>query len=115
LSRVPSAERAKTCPPIRNDADTVIPVNWDDVDPSALFASIRDRGPVADAERTVWAFERALVAARVDPVLLEHLLVACVSLVSYERGQTPRTVLEQVFRRAVSDEEWRDRFAPLIG
>jgi hypothetical protein len=89
-------------------------MNWDDVDPSALFASIRDQSPVADAERTVWAFERALVAARVDPELLEYLLVACVSLVSYERGQTPRAVLEQVFRRAVSDEEWRDRFAPLI-
>ena len=30
----------------------------------------------ADAERTVWAFERALAVARLDPELLRHLLVA---------------------------------------
>lgn len=90
-------------------------MDWDEIDFSALFETIRERGPAAEAERTVWAFERALRAARSDGELLEHLLVACVCLVAHERQQTPRTVLEQVFRRAVGDNEWRERFAPLIG
>ena len=63
----------------------------------------------------MWAFERAIAAAKLDPELLRHLLVACVCLVAYEEGKTPRAVLEEVFRRSISDAEWRDRFAPLIG
>jgi hypothetical protein len=93
---------------------TVAHVEWDHVDPSALFESIRARGPAADAERTVWAFERALAAGRIDPDLVENLLVACVSLLAYERDSTPRTLLEELFRRAVGDEEWRERFVTLL-
>lgn len=89
-------------------------MEWEHVDPERLFAAIRASGPPAGAERTVWAFERALAAARIDPELLRHLLVACVSLVAYEEGQPPRAVLEQLFRRSVSDAEWRERFEPLI-
>jgi hypothetical protein len=89
-------------------------VEWDRIDPSALFESIRERGPSADAERTVWAFERALAAGQIDPDLVEHLLVACVSLIAYERDSTPRTVLEHVFRRSIGDDEWRERFVPLL-
>jgi hypothetical protein len=90
-------------------------MEWDQIDASALFDSIRERGPAPDAERTVWAFERALAAGQIDPNLVEHLLVACVSLLAYERGSTPRTVLELLFRRAVDDDEWRTRFVPLLG
>jgi hypothetical protein len=89
-------------------------VNWESVDPEPLFAAIRQRGPAADAERSVWAFERALVAARIDGDLLRHLLVACVCLVAHEEGETPRTVLERLFRRSVSDREWREEYAPLF-
>jgi hypothetical protein len=89
-------------------------VNWDELDASALFASIREQRPAPEAERTVWAFERALEVARIDPDLLEHLLVACVCLLARQQRTTPRTVLEHVFRRSVGDGEWRDRFAPLI-
>jgi hypothetical protein len=89
-------------------------VNWDELDASPLFASIREQRPAAEAERTVWAFERALEVARIDPELLDHLLVACVCLVARQQRTTPRTVLEHVFRRAVGDGEWRDRFAPLL-
>ena len=39
--------------------------------------------------------------------LLRHLLVACVCLVAHEEGETPRAVLERMFRRAICDEEWR--------
>ena len=70
--------------------------------------------PRSDAERSVWACERALIAARIDGSLLRHLLVACVCLVAHEEEETPRTVLERVFRRAVSDREWREEYAPLI-
>ena len=90
-------------------------MEWENVEPDALFRAIRDRVPGSDAERTVWAFERAIAAAKLDPELLRHLLVACVCLVAYEEGKTPRAVLEEIFRRSVTDAEWRDRFAPLIG
>ena len=89
-------------------------MNWDEIDVSELFASIREQRPPPEAERTVWAFERALEVARIDPDLLEYLLVACVCLMAREQHTTPRTVLEHMFRRAVGDSEWRDRFAPLL-
>jgi hypothetical protein len=90
-------------------------MNWDSFDPAALFDAIRGRGPAPDAEQTVWAFERALEVARIDAKLLEHLLVASVSLLALERDETPRTILDFVFRRAVSDADWRDDYAPLGG
>jgi hypothetical protein len=99
---------------LRRAADTVELVDWDEVDPAQLYETIRQRGPVAEAERTIWAFEKALEIARVDPELLEHLLIACVCLVARQREQSPRTVLEQVFRRSVGDGEWHERYAPLL-
>jgi hypothetical protein len=89
-------------------------MDWNTVDFERLFAAIRRRGPGSDAERSVWAFERALAAARMDSTLLRHLLVACVCLVAVEEGETPRTVLERLFRRAVSDREWNEEYAPLL-
>jgi len=89
-------------------------MNWDTIETERLFEAIRERRPTTDAERTVWAFERALAVVRLDPELLRHLLVACVCLVAYEQGQPPRAVLEQLFRRTVSDAEWRDDFEPLL-
>jgi hypothetical protein len=89
-------------------------MDWNAVDADRLFAAIRRRGPASDAERSVWAFERAFAAARIDGTLLRHLLVACVCLVAHEEGETPRTVLEKLFRRAVSDREWREEYAPLL-
>ena len=61
-----------------------------------------------------WAFERALAVARLDPELVRHLLVAAVCVVAYEVGPSPRVVLEELFRRSVSDAEWRERFEPLL-
>ena len=34
-------------------------MNWETVETERLFEAIRERGPASDAERTVWAFERA--------------------------------------------------------
>ena len=56
-----------------------------------------------------------LHAARTDPALLEHMLVAAVSLVALDVDETPRTILDRVFRRSVSDEDWRRHYAPLLG
>jgi hypothetical protein len=89
-------------------------VDWETIDPEPLFDAIRARGPEAGAERTVWAFERVLGVARLDAELLRHLLVAAVCTVAYEEGETPRAVLEQLFRRSVTDDEWRERFEPLL-
>ena len=89
-------------------------MEWQDVEPQRLFEAVRARGDDPDAERTVWAFERALAVARLDPELLRHLLVASVCLVAYEEGKSPRVVLEELFRRSVSDGEWRERFEPLL-
>ena len=89
-------------------------MHWDEVEPERLFEVIRARGASADAERTVWAFERALAVARLDPELLRHLLIATVCLVAYEDETSPRAVLEQLFRRSVSDTEWHERFGPLL-
>ena len=90
-------------------------MEWDAIELSALFGDIRQRFAGPDAERMIWAFERALETARLDERLLDYVLVATVCLVAHAQSETPRTVLEQVFRRSVSDEEWRSRYAPLLG
>jgi hypothetical protein len=90
-------------------------VEWDDFDETSLYELIRDRGPEEDAERTIRAFSHVLHAARTDSALLEHMLVAAVSLVALDEDETPRTILDRVFRRSVSDEEWRREYAPLFG
>jgi hypothetical protein len=90
-------------------------MDWDALDLTGLIGDIRDRFLGPDAERMVWAFERALATARIDEHLLDYLLVAVVCLVAHAQSETPRTVLEQVFRRSVSDDEWRERYAPLFG
>ena len=88
-------------------------MDWESFDPTPLFEAIRERGPAPDAEKTVWAFERALQVARTDRALVEHLVVASVCLAAYELGETPRTILEQMFRRSVSDRDWQERYAGL--
>ena len=89
-------------------------MDWCEIDPERLFEEIRARGPAPDAEQAVWAFEQALGVARIDGRLVEHLLVACVCLRAFEEDASPRTILEQTFRRAVTDVEWHERFAPLL-
>ena len=43
-----------------------------------------------------------------------HLFAAAASLLAYAEGTSPRTVLETYFRRAVSDEKWREIYLPLF-
>ena len=89
-------------------------MDWDNIDPSALFEQIREHFIGPDAERMIWSFERALDAARVDSSLLDYLLVATACLIAHAQRVTPRTVLEQYFRRAVPDDVWRERYATLL-
>ena len=62
----------------------------------------------------IWAFDSVLSAARVDGELLRYLLAAATALIARDAGATPRDVFEAFFRRSVSDEEWRGRYASLI-
>jgi hypothetical protein len=89
-------------------------VDWHAFDAEHLADEIRAATGAVDGEKTVWAFEQALKAARVDEGLLEYVLVATVCLLARAWDCSPRTVLEAFFRRAVPDELWRDRYLPLF-
>jgi hypothetical protein len=97
------------------DNTVVTRSRWDDFDLHPLAAELRATRSAPDAEKAIWAFEEALRVARVDDGLLDYLLVAIVCLLATGEGSTPRTVLETVFRRAVSDDAWRSRYAELFG
>jgi hypothetical protein len=90
-------------------------MNWESFDPAGLFEELRRGFPGHDAERMIWAFEQVLAAARIDEHLLDYLLVAAACMIAQTERETPRTVFEQYFRRAVPDDEWRSRYAPLLG
>jgi hypothetical protein len=89
-------------------------VDWHDVDPAPLFGAIRGKSPTPDAERMVWAFEQVLAGARVDPALFDHLAAAAVCGLAYRDGETPRAVLEKLFRRAIPDDRWQRDYALLL-
>jgi hypothetical protein len=89
-------------------------IDWDRFDLEELAEGLRESTPGPDAERMIWAFERALVAARADEQLLDYLLAACTCLVAAGSGRSPREVLETYFRRSIPDEVWRDRYLPLF-
>jgi hypothetical protein len=89
-------------------------MDWDSFDLSALAEYIREGFAAHDAEKMIWSLEHALTAARIDPHLLDYLLAAAVCLVARAERETPRTVLDQVFRRSVTDDEWRHCYEPLL-
>ena len=90
------------------------PVDWELLDLDRLADEVRSTRPADDAVKTTQAFEEALRLARLDPELLDYLIVAAVCLVARRDGSTPRTALETLFRRSVSDEEWRSSYLPLL-
>jgi hypothetical protein len=89
-------------------------VDWDALDLEALADELRATLPPAEAEKMVWAFEQALTVARIDGDLLRHLLAAVASLLARAEDSSPRDVFEAFFRRSVSDDEWRERYARLL-
>ena len=88
--------------------------DWDDVSLETIGDELRSSLPPAEAEKMLWAFERLLAVARIDDDLLRYHLAAAAALVARAEGSTPRTVFEDFFRRSVSDDEWRDRYAALL-
>jgi hypothetical protein len=93
----------------------VTTVDWHSFDLEQLAERLREERSAPDAERTVWAFERALEIARADAELLDYALAAIVCLLARAGETTPRDVLETYFRRAPSDWRWRDELRPLLG
>lgn len=89
-------------------------MDWHAVDTEPLFEAVRAQTPPADAERMVWALERTLAGARIDPGLLDHLAVAAVCALAYRDGESPRTILERLFRRSIPDERWQSDYASLL-
>jgi hypothetical protein len=89
-------------------------IDWHEIDLAAVTRELRATLPASEAEKMVWAFEEALSTARIDGDLLRYLLAAVASLLASAEGSSPRTVFETFFRRSVSDEEWRERFAGLF-
>ena len=62
----------------------------------------------------IFAFDEALRVARTAEELLPQLLAATTCMLAHVEGTTPRGVLETFFRRSVSDQVWRERYAPLF-
>jgi hypothetical protein len=89
-------------------------IDWHEVNLALLVEELRATLPPPEAEKMVWAFEQALAVARVDGELLRYLLAAVASLVARDEGSSPRAVFEAFFRRSVSDDEWRQRYAALL-
>ena len=90
------------------------PVDWDSFDIDRLAAQLREDLGGAEAERMIWAFEEAIRIARAGADVLPHFLAAVTCLLARAEETTPRTVLETFFRRAASDERWRERYLPLF-
>jgi hypothetical protein len=88
--------------------------DWHEIDLDALAGELRASLPPAEAEKMIWAFERALSVAQIDADLLRYLLAATASLIAGAEGSSPRTVFEAYFRRSVSDDEWRSHYAHLL-
>jgi hypothetical protein len=89
-------------------------IDWHELDLTAVARELRATLPPAEAERMVWAFEQALSVARIDGDLLRYLLAAVASLLATADESSPRMVFETFFRRSVSDDEWRGRYAHLF-
>jgi hypothetical protein len=92
----------------------VASVDWERLNLDALRKALRESEPGADAEMTIWAFEEAYRVACLDEQLLEYLLVATICLLARAQESSPRAVLEDFFRRSVTDAEWRARYAILL-
>ena len=89
-------------------------IDWHELDLETLARELRETLPPAEAEKMIWAFEQALEVARLDVDLLRYLLAAVASLLAGAEESSPRAVFEAFFRRSVSDDEWRERYAGMF-
>ena len=89
-------------------------MDWDAFELDRLAEVVRETRSAPDAERTIWAFEEVLRAARIDPELLEYVLVAAVCLLARKFDVAPRRVLFAFLRRSVDEDEWNAHYRPLF-
>jgi hypothetical protein len=89
-------------------------VDWEELSLAGISEQIRRSTPGPDAEKAVWALERVLEMARIDEELLGYVLAAAACYLAHLGDCSPRDVLETFFRRSVSDDEWRERYLPLL-
>ena len=89
-------------------------IDWDELSLAGLSEQIRRSTPGPDAEKAVFALERVLEVARIDEELLGYVLAAAACYLARMDDSSPRTVLETFFRRSVTDDEWRERYLPLL-
>jgi hypothetical protein len=89
-------------------------VDWDSFDIEQFTRELRGNLNGPDADKLVFAFERAVQVARIDDDLLSFLIVAILCLLARMDESSPRAVLEAFFRRSVSDEDWRRTYLPLF-
>jgi hypothetical protein len=89
-------------------------VDWDSFDLEELTRELRGNLNGPDADKLIWAFERAVEVARTDDDLLSYLAVAILCLLARLDESSPRSVLESFFRQSVTDEDWRRTYLPLF-
>jgi hypothetical protein len=89
-------------------------MDWDRLELDDLVRELRENVGGPDGEKMIWAFEQAIRVARIDPELLEYVLAAVVCLLARSSDDSPRAVLEDFFRRSITDQEWRERYLPLF-
>ncbi len=89
-------------------------MDWDHLELDDLVRELRESVGGPDGEKMIWAFEQAIRVARIDPDLLEYMLAAVVCLLARSSDDSPRAVLEDFFRRSITDQEWRERYLPLF-
>jgi hypothetical protein len=89
-------------------------VDWDSFELDEFTRELRGNLSGPDADKLIWAFERAVQVARIDDDLLSYLIVAILCLLARVDESSPRAVLEAFFRRSITDEDWRRTYLPLF-
>ncbi len=65
-------------------------MEWEDLDPSELFETIREQAAPADAEQMLWALEHVIAAGKLDPALHDHFAAAAICALAYRDAETPK-------------------------
>ena len=89
-------------------------VEWEEIDLTALAQQLRRGRKEIEAERMIVAFEHCVELAKADEAFLDDVLVAVVCLLAHSHEKTPRDVLDECFKRAMTDTRWHADLAPLL-
>ena len=89
-------------------------VDWENLDLTAVAEQLRRSHKEIEAERMIVAFEHCVELAKADEAFLDDVLVAVVCLLAHSHEKTPRDVLDECFKRAMTDTRWHADLAPLL-